>query len=169
MNSHFVQICKFLIIVTIVTAAACSGSKHTNIERATEYNDTYYSDEDGHPELRMSAMGFLNEDEEGIISVTADLENRSLIFRHLDGKTTADIEFTITVIETERQQLVDSYTASKTIENDSYGHIISSNVTRYERDMEVPPGNYKVFFTVTDMASGSQTVRDIDTSVPDPG
>lgn len=166
-----IQTCKFLFIVTAVTvAAACSGSKHANIERAAEYNNSaQYSKEDGHPELWISAMGFLKEDGEGIISVTADIENRSLIFRHLDGKTTADIEFTITVIETEKQQIVDSYTASKTIENDSYSHIISSNVTRYEKDMRVPPGNYKVFFTITDKASGSQTVREAKTSVPDPG
>ena len=170
MTSHFIHTSKLLFIVIGVTVAtACSGSRHTNVERAEGYNnDVYFSDEDGHPELRMSAMGFLNEDGDGIINVTADLENRSLIFRHLDGKTTADIEFTITVIETDNQQLVDSYTASKTIINDSYGHIIHSNVSRYEKDMEVPPGNYKVFFAVTDKASGSETVRDVDTSVPDP-
>lgn len=170
MISHFVQNCNLLVVFTIAAiAVACSGSKHTNIERAAENNnDSYYNDEEVGPELRMSAMGFLNEDGEGVISVTADIENRSLIFKHLDGKTTADIEHTITVIETEMQQIMDTHTASKTIENDRYSHLISPNVTRYEKNIDVPPGNYKVFFTVTDKTSDRESVRDIDTSVPDP-
>lgn len=158
-----------MLIVTAVTATvACSGSRHTNIERASEYNDTYFSDEDGHPELRISAMGFLNKDEDGIISVTADIENRSLIFRHLEERTTADIEIAITVIDSQRKRILDSHTTTKTIENDNYGHMISSAVTRFKKEMKVPPGRYTVFFSVTDKASDSQTVREAHTFVPDP-
>jgi GWxTD domain-containing protein len=170
MTCYHIHTFKILFMVILSCAAvACSGTKNTNIERATEYNYTQYNFEEGHPELRISATGFLNEENEGMISVAADIENRSLIFRERQGRSAADIEIMITIIGTDGNNYLDSHRTIKTIENESNNFITISGVTRYERDMKIPPGNYKVFFSVTDKASDSETIREIYTFIPDPG
>ncbi len=169
LRNHSITGLVLVILTAAFAAIACSGTGNVNIERATEFNESYNRTEDGHPDLRLMAMGFLNEYDSGIISVTADIENRSLVFRHLEGVTTADIEIVITIVGTEGDRYLDSYSSTKTIENDIYGHLISANITRYERNFEVPPGSYKIFFSVTDKASGSETIREVYTTVPDPG
>jgi GWxTD domain-containing protein len=157
------------VALAACVAVSCSGTKHADIERASEYNYTQYRAEDGHPEVRLTASAFLNEEDEGIISVTGDIENRSLIFRHIDGETTADVEIVITVVGREGKRYLDSYSTTKTIENEIYGHIIISNVTRFEKEMKVPPGSYAIFFAVKDKASDSETIREVYATVPDPG
>ncbi len=152
----------------IFSALGCSSTQPVEVERGTEFNDSYHREEDGHPELRLTAMGFLSETDEGVITVTADIENRSLIYRHLDGKTSADIEIMITIVGAEGKRYLESYTETKTIENEVYGPFIAANITRYEKDIGVPPGRYKVFFSITDKASDSETIREIYTTVPDP-
>jgi GWxTD domain-containing protein len=159
----------FLIAAVISVTVACSGTKPLEVERGTEYNDSYHRDEDGHPELRLTAMGFLSETDVGVITVTADIENRSLIYRHLDGKTSADIEMAITIVGREGLRYIETYTETKTIENEVYGPLIFANITRYEKDIEVPPGRYAVYFSITDKASDSETIREVYTTVPDPG
>lgn len=170
MTVHPFHTFKFILIVaTMITAMSCSSTRYANIERAAEYNYTDYEYREGHPEVRMSAMGFLNEEDEGIISIAADIENRSLIFRKQGDVYAADIEMVITIVGTAGHTYSDTFTAEKSLEIEDYSYTTNVDVERYKKDMEVPPGRYKVFFSVRDKASGNETVRDVDTYIPDPG
>ncbi len=161
---------KILCVALAATVAvSCSGTQHANIERGSEYNYTQHRAEDGNPEVRLTASAFLNEEDEGVINVTGDIENRSLIFRHIEGKTSADVEIVITVVGRDGMRYLDSYSTSKTIENETYGHIIDSNVTRFEKELKAPPGSYAIFFAVKDKASDSETIREVYATIPDPG
>src|SRR5690625_7882248 len=81
-----------LLLISALAALtfSCSRSVNPNIERGCDY---YF--EDGHPELRISALGYLNEEDEAIIIIAADVVQGSVIFREQDGATGAGIELQV--------------------------------------------------------------------------
>ena len=170
MRSHFHQkIQPLLVLAVVCLTVACSSTRHADIERASEYNYSEYELEEGHPEVRMSAMGYLNEVGEGVINIAGDIVRRSLILREKDGENVADIEIVITIVASGGDSYSDSYTTTRTVGSGHDGFNTSSDLLQYEKNMKVPPGHYTVFFTVTDKASGKQTVREVKTFIPEPG
>jgi hypothetical protein len=80
----------YTLSVLLISAGilfSCTRATNPDIERGSSY---FF--QDGYPELRISALGYLNEEDEGVINVAADIVEASLIFREREGINRADIE-----------------------------------------------------------------------------
>ncbi len=158
------HIYRFLFVLAIAAVVlSCSRAYDPAIERGAEYQYRY-----GYPEVRMTALGYLDEEGEGVISISADISDGSLIFRERDGKYVADIEIEIRITGIEGTRYYDSYTTSETITSDDDRLIRSPEMVQFRKEMIVPPGQYEISFSVTDSSTGRQTTRTTKTFVPDP-
>src|SRR5690625_6461987 len=101
-----------LISALAALACACARSVNPNIERGSDY-----CFEDGHPELRISALGYLNEEDEAIINIAADVVQGSLIFREQEGANRADIELEVRVVGIDGTSFSDTYTTQTSVDN----------------------------------------------------
>ncbi len=157
-----------LLFGTLVLLTACSTTRPGEIERGAQHNFTDHSFEEGHPIVRMSAQGYLDEENQPRIDLAADIEQGSLIFREQEGKHRAEVEITVSVIDSGGQGFSNSWSETKSFERENNEFTASSIDNRYEKELEVPPGEYKVYISVIDQASGNETVREVDTFIPDP-
>ncbi|MEX2602277.1 MAG: GWxTD domain-containing protein [Balneolaceae bacterium] len=153
-----------LLLCLAGTLLSCSRASNPDIERGTSY---YF--QDGHPEIRVSALGYLNLEDQPIISITTDIVHGSLIFREVEGVNTSEITLEIRIIGVEGTTYTDNYRTEFTITNEQEGYVTTQDVMKFEREMEVPPGNYEVVVSVIDQTSGNETIRTVNTYIPDPG
>jgi GWxTD domain-containing protein len=156
----------FTLSVLLISAGilfSCTRATNPDIERGSSY---FF--QDGYPELRISALGYLNEEDEGVINVAADIVEGSLIFRERDGMNRADIDFEVRIVGIEGTTHSETYTSSLSVNNQQLGFVTTQNVVKFERDIKVPPGNYEVHISITDQSSGNRTTRSTETYIPDP-
>ncbi|WP_340106247.1 GWxTD domain-containing protein [Rhodohalobacter sp. 8-1] len=144
------------------TFLSCARSMNPDVERGSMYQF-----QDGYPEVRMTAIGLLDAQDNPYISVTSEIVYGSLVYRTIEGQTFAQVTIEIRVNEKEgdfstssRDQL-DIFTES----SDSY---MNQEVFSYEKDLDVEPGSYEIEVSVTDNSSGRTVVRKTDTLIPDP-
>ncbi len=156
----------YLLLLIFLTAGlvfSCSRATNPDIERGSSLHF-----EDGYPEIRMSALGVLDEEAQGVIQVTADIVYGSLIFREDNEVSRADVDLEIRVHGIEGTTYSETYTTSLQVDSDQESYIASQDILKYERDIRVPPGNYEVVVSVQDQSSGNRTTRTARTFVPDP-
>lgn len=158
----FLKISSLLILVGWVLS--CSRASNPDIERGASYQF-----QDGHPEIRMSALGYLDENDEGVISIAADIVEGSLIYSETDeGENQAEIEIEIRIVGIEGTEHSDSYRTDLTIQNQQEGYVTTQDIVNFEREMQVPPGSYEVVVVIIDKSSGKETTRTTTTIIPDP-
>ncbi len=152
-----------LLLLSAGLLFSCTRATNPDIERGSSY---YF--QDGYPEVRFSALGTLDEEDNGVIQAVADIVHASLIYRERDGINRAEIEIEIRIVGKEGTDYSDTYATSIEVENQQEGYVTSQDIVKFERDLEVPPGYYQVYFSVIDKASGNQTTRSAETYIPDP-
>src|SRR5690606_25048926 len=89
---------------------SCARSSNPDIERGSSY---FFRD--GYPEVRISALGILDEQDQGVISVTADVVYGSLIYRERSGQNQAEIDLEIRVTGQEGTSYSETFTQSLAI------------------------------------------------------
>jgi len=151
------------LLISAGLMLSCTRSYNPDIERGSSY---FF--QDGYPEVRISALGFLDEEDQGVITIAADIVHASLIYRERNGQNSANIEIEIQIAGIEGTQFSDNYTTSIQVDNNQEGFVTSQDVVKFERDMQVPPGEYEVHFTIQDQSSGNRTTRSTNTFIPDP-
>lgn len=126
-----------------------------------------YQFQDGYPEVRMSAIGLLDEQDNPYISVTSEIVYGSLVYRTVDGQTFAQVTIEIRINEkegdfskTSRDQL--------DILTENSNNYQNQEVFSYQKQLDVKPGDYAVEVSVTDNSSGRTVVRETETLIPDP-
>lgn len=141
---------------------SCARSMNPDVERGSTYQF-----QDGYPEVRMTAIGLLDERDNPYVSVSAEIVYGSLVYRTIDEETfaTITIETRInekegTFSETTRDQLQ--------VTSDDPGNYMNQEVFNYNKEIDVEPGSYEIEVTVTDNSSGKTVVRNTDTLIPDP-
>jgi GWxTD domain-containing protein len=155
---------RFIFVLAIaVIIISCSRAYDPAIERGAEYQFRQ-----GYPEVRMTALGYLDEEGEGMISITADITDGALIFREINGEKVAEIDIEIRISGMENSSYSDTYTTSMTIRSNHKSFIRSPEVVQFRREKEVPPGKYEVTFSVTDKSSDRTTRRSAKSFIPDP-
>lgn len=151
------------ILVGSALLLSCSRATNPDIERGSGYHF-----EAGHPEVRISALGFLDEQDQPVINVAADIVDGSLIYSEENGIHRANIDIEVRIIGTGGTEYSDTYSTDMVVENDQDGYVTTQSIIPFRREMEVPPGNYEVQFTVVDQSSGNRTTRTTETFIPDP-
>lgn len=153
-----------LFCLAVFIGLSCARSANPDIERGSNYKYR-----PGYPEVRFSAVGFLNEDNQPSINLAADIVYGSLIFKESDGVQQSQITIDIRIASKENtDNVIESIHDEITIEREDESIISSQQSYIYEEQIDVPAGSYTVYFTVTDKNSDKKITRSADTSIPDP-
>jgi hypothetical protein len=143
---------------------SCARSSNPDVQRGSTYK--YRA---GYPEVRFSAVGFLNEQNQPSIEIAADIVYGSLIFKEVDGSQQANIAIDVRVInQNDAEDVVESKHYEFDIENSDNNLINSQQSYIFEKRLDVPAGEYKVYFTVIDLNSDKDITRVANTGIPNP-
>lgn len=152
------------LLLLIYGLTGCASSSNPDIERGSDYQYR-----PGYPEVRFSAVGFLDEGNNPQIHVAADIVYGSLIFKEVDGQQQARLAIDIRVVSQQNSDnVIESVHKEITIEREDENIVTSQQSYIYERAIDVPPGSYQIYFTVTDLNSDKKITRTAKTTIPDP-
>lgn len=145
-------------------AFACTPEMNPDIQRGSDY---IYRP--GFPQVRFSAVGFLNENNEASINLAADIVYGSLIYQEENGQQQSNIAIDVRIVSQDED---DSFSESEHYEieitRDDPSITVSQESFIFEESIQVPPGNYEVYFTLTDLQSDKNITRTAQTYIPDP-
>lgn len=154
---------KYLAFTALaISLLSCARSMNPDVERGSMYQF-----QDGYPEVRMTAIGLLDEQDNPFISVTSEIVYGSLIYRTVDDQTFAQVTIEIRINEKEGDYSQTSRDQLDILTNDSSDYQ-NQEVFSYQKQLDVEPGNYEVEVSVTDNSSGRTVVRNTETLIPDP-
>jgi hypothetical protein len=152
------------ILIAAFLAISCSSTYNPNIERGSTY---HYRP--GYPQVRFNAIGFLDQHNKPNISVAADIVYGSLVFKSKADSEQAKLSIAVRVVNTSNNDSTANTLFKKvTIDRKNKNIINSEKSYAYQHNIQVPPGDYKVYFTVKDLSSGKKTTRISQTSIPNP-
>lgn len=161
-RKHLKAIPFYLLLLTV--ALSCSRSMNPDIERGSTFKFRQ-----GFPEVRISAIGFLDEGDEPGIDVTADIVYGSLIYKENGDSLQARFTIEIQVLpkdDTSGSTVTNQETI--TISRTNSDIVNSQSLYSYDKRIPVDPGTYDINVTVIDRNSGKQLTRQTQTFIPDP-
>lgn len=147
----------------LLIISGCVRSANPDVERGS-----LYQFEEGFPEVRISSIGLLSEDDQAQINVTTDIVLGSLIYSTEDDTRFAEISIEIRIVEQEGGTFTETVNKDYTVESEFTGSYVSQDVFTQEEVIDVQPGDFDVIVTVLDKSSGKQTARTSEASIPDP-
>jgi|AntRauTorcE11897_2_1112592.scaffolds.fasta_scaffold05381_1 GWxTD domain-containing protein len=159
---YFNHIIYLLVAMVAVWAASCARSYNPNIERGSTY--TFKR---GHPDLRFTAVGFVNEQNESFLNLAAEVVYGSVFYKRKGDKREANlvIEYIIT-----DQENGDEIIQSKRL---SFNQIVKTSLTtsqkkvfKFNKNVAVEAGNYEVRLTVIDQHTNHRTTQISTTTIP---
>ena len=158
---NHLKIAGFLLFAGLIVAS-CASSQNPDIERGSSYQF-----QDGYPEVRASAIGLLNEDDEAVINITTEVVYGSLIYRTIDGQSVAQITLEIRINERDGD-FSKSFREEFDIFSEDANAYMSQDLFTFIKDMEVQPGEFDIEITVSDNSSGKAILRETSAIIPDP-
>lgn len=155
---------KALILILMFSTALISGCKTTDVsvERGNGY--TYRV---GYPEIRLSAIGIITEEDIPTVSTATEILYESLIFKRVNNQRLAELYLEMRIINRE-SGLTISHNETFTILDPDTVIINELDSFQYKRIFEVTPGEYDVVVTVTDNNSLKDTSLGTEVFLPDP-
>lgn len=151
---------QYLLLIFLVVLLNGCKSTSPEIDRGNDYEFKI-----GHPELRISAIGMIDEEDNSVIKVATEVVYSSMIHKFNDGKRISDIKIEYLIIETTTgysESLTKNFTMESTpskVEGESF---------TIQENFIVVPGEYDINVTVTDLSSDKESTRQITTFIPDP-
>lgn len=143
---------------------SCSPQMNPDIQRGGEYKYR-----PGYPQVRFSAVGFLNVNNKASINIAADIVYGSLIYKRIDGKQQAKVGIDVRIVSrSEKDSFVESQHYGFKITKDDPGIVTSQKSFMVTKQIQVPPGKYTVYFTLTDAYSDKRITRMSRTYIPNP-
>jgi len=95
MITSYNRFLKYIIITALgFSLLSCARSMNPDVERGSMYQF-----QDGYPEVRMDAIGLLDEQDNPYVSVTAEIVYGSLVYRTIEGQTFAQVTIEIRINE----------------------------------------------------------------------
>jgi len=153
-----------LILFSAFILGSCSSTYNPDVERGSMFQYR-----EGHPEVRLSAIGILDEQSNPMIYVTSDMVYGSLIFKEVKGTMNANIDIKVQITEEDNEdRVIKSQNYSRNIRSSNPGIVNEQGVYTFEDSIKVDPGSYKIFLSVRDKSSGKSTTRMSRTYIPDP-
>ena len=159
----YLTLCGALILAAF--ALSCARSFNPDIERGSTYKYR-----EGFPDVRLSAIGLLNEGDEPVINVTADVVYGSLIYKKQNGQQNARFTLETQIIPRGEDNTTPVKTRQETIDvSREDPNIINSQETyTYNTQIPIEPGEYEINLTVIDQNSNKRITRQAFTYIPDP-
>jgi len=142
----------------------CSKSFHPDIQRGSDYNY-----KEGYPEVRFSAIGLIDEDSTPKINIAADIVYGSLIYNQEGDQYKASLAIDVQIIDQGKNgNTVKSERFTMDIEKEDPNIVYSQQTFSIEKSFEVPPGDYKINLSLTDLNSDKRITSSTQTYIPDP-
>lgn len=143
----------------------CARSFNPDIERGSTYKY-----QDGFPEVRLSAIGFLDENDDPHINIAADIVYGSLIYKEQGKEYQANIAVEIQILDqSNKDHIIKTNRFTLTLGDEEPNIVHSQDVFTFEKRIPVEAGEYQVNLTVIDQNSAKKTTRISNTFIPDPG
>jgi hypothetical protein len=149
-NNTYVKSIAYLLLVVVAGAAlSCASSYNPDIERGSTYKFKR-----GYPDLRFTAVGFVDEQNESFLNLAAEVVYGSLMYKRKGNKRKADLSIEYRILD---QGNNDEVVQSRRF---SFDQVIDVSLTKsqkrvfkFNRDVPVAPGNYEVQFTIIDQTT----------------
>lgn len=152
------------MVLLIPLVISCARSYNPDIERGSTYKFR-----EGFPEVRLSAIGFLDENDDPYINVAADIVYGSLIYKEKNSQQVADIAVEIRILDQNNEnRTIQTHRFTLNVEENDPNIVHSQDLFSFQKQLEVAPGDYQVNLNVIDQNSGKQITRISTTSIPDP-
>lgn len=154
-----------LLTLVVVALLSCARSSNPNVERGSNYRF-----QEGFPEVRISAIGLIDESGKPGINVAADIVYGSLVFKSQADTFKANLAVDIQIYQKgdKSKNVARNKRFVFTVTDTNQSIVNSQEVLTFERRIEIEPGQYEVNVSVTDQSSGKQTTRTTSAYLPDP-
>lgn len=136
-------------------ALSCTPQINPNVLHGGRYNYR-----PGYPQVRFSAVSFLNKNNQTGIKVVGDIVYNSLIYTKNSGQLQSSIAVGIKIVS---RKANDSFSKSKyykiALIKKDFSKLNNLRTFQFEKKFPVLPGKYKMYLTVTDLFSDKTTTR----------
>lgn len=155
---------RYAFTLLLMILASCAGSEEATTERGSGYGYR-----EGFPEMRVSAIGFFDDDDTPSIQVVADIVKGSLVYKSEDGLSSATATLTIQVVKVvDKSRIgVTSVQVPITVEGQHEELVGSSDIHTVVQTIPVSSGDFEILMTISDNASNQQISRRATTSLPE--
>ncbi|MEX0686587.1 MAG: GWxTD domain-containing protein [Balneolales bacterium] len=159
------QLYIFLLLTTVMVVS-CSRSFDPDVR--TGATPTLI---EGHPDIRMAAIGFFDEDGNPVLDVDTDIIYNSLIYKSTNDVFEAEVGIQIQVLSVKDgrdNQLVENRSYVIDVKEENRRIIESKEALHVHDRIDLEPGRYEVVVAVTDQSSGKTTRTKANASIFDP-
>lgn len=159
-QKHLYLLCSFFLVFIL----GCSNSYIDQVDRGGGYKFR-----PGYPELRTVATGFIDDQNQAYINIASEIVYGSLVFKKKDSLYVAQGTVDYQILDLSNPQnivspLEDPIEISAKSNNISY----DQSTYKFEKNINVKPGNYEVIVTFTDASTNRNTTRVSTLFIPDP-
>lgn len=143
---------------------SCSSGypKFEEINRGTNF-----SGQQGHPEIRLTAIGLFNEEEDPGINVSVDVVYGSLVYKNINDKYVSSIALQMRVQNRQTNAMVFSKIYDLDVENPNPEISTDQGNFNFSQRVLVSPGEYLVTVIVTDLSSQKESIQQSIVYLPD--
>lgn len=161
---QFLRISTYLMLLVLIIAG-CKSQKMANIDRGSDV--TFRQ---GYPEMRILAVGLFDNDDLPGIDLTVDIVKGSLVYKIEDSVYRATVELGIQILQDVNGEQVSIQNRIQELEitGEDRRIVDSGEVFTFNERIPLLPGDYEILVSLIDKASGNQTIREAETSIPDP-
>ncbi len=156
----------FLLLLTLfglVFLLSCSSSK---IDATQQGSDYIYKA--GYPEFYINAFGFIDEEEGSKLEITADIIKGSLVYGQQNDSLYANIAVDIQIVDLENgENIIESERITKSVNSTDKNITNSRETIPITYLQQVPPSNYQISITVTDLNSERKLTQTTETYIPE--
>ncbi|HLR32716.1 MAG TPA: GWxTD domain-containing protein, partial [Fodinibius sp.] len=146
-----------------VCLASCGTSRNLNIERGTGYNF-----QAGLPEFRTAAFGFVNEENNTILEITAEVVKGSLIYKEENDTLQARISVEYQVQDQENSDnILVSEQLERTIKSTDQEVTSTREALELTFSHPVDPSRYRVLVSITDLNTKKHITQSVETAIPE--
>ncbi len=146
----------------VILFSACARQMNPDVERGSDY-----SFREGYPDVRVSALGFLDLQDNAVIDVTTDIVYGSLVFREIDDSQKAQVELAIRVVNRDTGA-TENILQEFEIDSERELFLLSEELFSYTERVEVEPGQFTIVVSVLDKNTGREIMRETEAYIPDP-
>lgn len=165
MQSRKNLVASMLFIAGISLLVACSSTKHANIKHGTSYNY-----QEGFPEFRISAFGYIDEQEGPTLTITTEIVKGSLTYKQSRDSDSlyANIAVDYQIIDKDNpENIISTERIERTISSTKNSITSSQEVLKLELIKQVSPSNYEIVIKVEDLNSERDLAQRTETYIPE--
>lgn len=158
-NSNSATVLSLLLLFLV---GACASQSDPNIERGSGYNY-----EEGLPEMRVSAMGYIDERNQPHLRVSIEVVKGSLIYKSENDSLHGEVDLDIQIISrSNADNIIESERVTKKASGEDDSITNTRDMIRHEFTVDVEPGEYEVVVTAIDRNSQKEITQTATAEIP---